>query len=132
VHDLARGPDSGALDYQRHPALAPRPGCLPWFTPASPSTGWTSGSQVEAASALEAILAPGRRMLVFGEPFTTGLGMHNVHQNQGDPLGSQWAGDNAIWQDGATLSERPEGGFDAFLSKFSSQAFSTDDDGHPR
>jgi uncharacterized protein YukJ len=28
------------------------------------------------------------------------LGMHNIHQNQGDPAGSQWWNDNGIWQDG--------------------------------
>jgi len=52
--------------------------------------GWTSGSHLEAAEALEPVLVVGRRVLVFGEPFSTGLGMHNVHQNQGDPANSQW------------------------------------------
>ena len=88
-------------------------------------------SFAEAASALESILALGARVAVFGEPFTTGLGMHNIHQNQGDPAGSQWWDENGIWQDGATATERPDGRFDVFLSKFSTQAFRTDDDGHP-
>jgi uncharacterized protein YukJ len=118
LHDLARAPGSGALDYQRHPALASL-------------TGWTSGSHVEAAQALEAILVPGRRTLIFGEPFDTGLGMHNVHQNQGDPAGSQWWEENGIWQDGGTLTGRPDGRFDVFLSRFSTQSTHTDDDGHP-
>jgi len=130
VHDLGRTPGSGALDFQRHPALSPRPGCLRgWAGGRDP--GWTTGSHVEAAEALEGILVPGRRMLVFGEPFTSGLGMHNVHQNQGDPPGSQWWDDNAIWQDGATMCERTDGRFDVFLSKFSSQATRTGPDGHP-
>jgi hypothetical protein len=130
VHDLARTPGSGALDFQRHPSLSPRPGCLRgWAGGRDP--GWTTGSHVQAAEALEGILVPGRRMLVFGEPFTTGLGMHNVHQNQGDPPGSQWWDDNAIWQDGATMCERTDGRFDVFLSKFSSQATRTGPDGHP-
>jgi uncharacterized protein YukJ len=93
--------------------------------------GWTSGSHLEAAEALEPILVAGRRVLVFGEPFRTGLGMHNVHQNQGDPAGSQWWDQNGTWQDGATLTERPDGAFDVFLSKFSTQADRTDDGGHP-
>jgi uncharacterized protein YukJ len=25
--------------------------------------------------------------------------MHNVHQNQGDPAGSQWWPENGTWQD---------------------------------
>ena len=131
VHDLARTPESGALDFQRHPALAHRPGCLLGRLGRGGAADWTSGSHVQAAEALEGILAPGRRLLVFGEPFTTGLGMHNIHQNQGDPAGSQWWDENGIWQDGATMCERPDGRFDVFLSKFSTQATRTDDDGHP-
>ena len=131
VHDLVRAPDSGALDYQRHPALAPRSGCLPGWPGRRATPGWTSGSHLQAAEALEPILVPGRRVLVFGEPFRTGLGMHNVHQNQGDPAGSQWWDENGIWQDGATLTGRADGRFDVFLSKFSTQADRTDDEGHP-
>ena len=57
--------------------------------------------------------------------------MHNVHQNQGDPLNSQWADTNGIWQDGATIVEVSGGGLVAFLNKFSSQSSSTDDHGNP-
>jgi hypothetical protein len=140
VHELTRTADSGALDYQRHPALGPRLGCLAGLLPPRAAgsllqrvteISWTSGSHLQAAEALEPILVPGRRVLIFGEPFETGLGMHNIHQNQGDPAGSQWWDENAIWQDGATVTGRPDGRFDVFLSKFSSQAFRTDDDGHP-
>ena len=131
VHDLPRTPVSGALDYQRHPALAPRPGCLLGWRARSTGRAWTSGSHLQAAEALEPILVSGRRVLVFGEPFRTGLGMHNIHQNQGDPPGSQWWDENGIWQDGATLTERADGRFDVFLSKFSTQGDRTDDAGHP-
>jgi hypothetical protein len=131
AHELPRAPASGALDFHRHPALVSRPGCLLGWLGGGGLPGWTSGSHVQAAEALEGILVLGRRLLVFGEPFTTGLGVHNVHQNQGDPAGSQWWDENGIWQDGATLSERPDGRFDVFLSKFSTQATRTDDDGHP-
>ena len=139
-HDLARVPDSGAVDYQRSPALVPNPGCLPLLVPRrwrrllldlAPTVAWRSGTQVQAAEALEPILVLGRRILVFGEPFTTGLGMHNIHQNQGDPPGSQWEAENGIWQDGATMTLRPDGRYDVFLSKFSTQSTHTDDDGHP-
>jgi hypothetical protein len=141
VHDLARASGSGALDYQRHPALAPRPRFAFGLRPPRVlrsglellvgPRGWTSGSHIEAAEALEPILVPGRRVLIFGEPFRTGLGMHDIHQNQGDPAASQWWDQNAIWQDGGTCTERPDGRFDVFLSKFSTQADTTDDDGHP-
>lgn len=57
--------------------------------------------------------------------------MHNIHQNQGDPSGSQWWEENGIWQDGATLLERPDGRYDVFLNKFSSQAGRTNSAGHP-
>ena len=71
------------------------------------------------------------QVVVFGEPFTQGLGMHNVHQNQGDPVGSQWWAENAIWQDGATLVRSTDGGYRAFISKFTSQSYKTNTQGHP-
>ncbi|MDJ0379865.1 DUF2278 family protein [Streptomyces sp. G-G2] len=140
-HDLARASGSGALDYLRHPALADRTGCLfvrrpPGWMRAlldrlSPPRPWVSGSYLEASQALEPLLVPGRQVLIFGEPFDEGLGMHNIHQNQGDPRDSQWWEDNGVWQDGATLVRREDGRYDVFLSRFSSQADATDPDGHP-
>jgi hypothetical protein len=181
-HDLAPTPGSGALDLLRHPELADRSGLL--FLRRPPAllrelldfTGshpWHAGANVEAAEALESILTPGRRVLVFGEPFgapfdgpfdgsggasgdgsggghldggpgagagaragagagaDSDLGMHNVHQNQGDPAGSPWWAENGVWQDGATLTERADGHYDVFLNKFSSQSDRTDGAGHP-
>ncbi|MBT2489509.1 DUF2278 family protein [Streptomyces sp. ISL-96] len=140
-HDLARTPGSGALDFVRHPALLHRSGCVFVSRPPAwlrailnrlnPPRPWISGSNLDAARALEPILVPGRAIMVFGEPFNQGLGMHNIHQNQGDPYGSQWWQENGIWQDGATLTRGGDGRLDVFLSKFSSQADRTDDDGHP-
>ncbi|MFH8576372.1 DUF2278 family protein [Streptomyces zaomyceticus] len=143
-HDLASEPDSGAMDYLRHPELVDRTGVLFERRPPSwlqelldllGSRPWHTGTNVDAADALEPMLVPGRRILVFGEPFTDDpegdLGMHNIHQNQGDPSGSQWWEENGIWQDGATLLERPDGRYDVFLNKFSSQAGRTNSAGHP-
>ncbi|MEU9735071.1 DUF2278 family protein [Streptomyces sp. NPDC048002] len=143
-HDLVSGPDSGALDYLRHPALVDRSGVLfqrrppAWLTDLLDLFGsrpWQAGSNVDAAAALEAILVDGQHVLVFGEPFDEDpegdLGMHNVHQNQGDPAGSQWWEENGTWQDGATLTLRPDGRYNVFLNKFSSQAGQTDGAGHP-
>jgi hypothetical protein len=140
-HELPRSPSSGALDLIRHAALRPFPGCL--FVVKPPdwlqdlidrfkrAGDWQTGSNLDASTALETILVIGRRTLVWGEPFTTGLGMHNVHQNQGDPPGSQWWAENAIWQDGAVMTERADGSLDVFISKFSTQASKTDNYGHP-
>ncbi|MBC2904341.1 DUF2278 family protein [Streptomyces cupreus] len=143
-HDLASDPDSGALDYLRHPALVDRSGVLFQRRPPSwledilalfGSRPWHAGSNVDAAAALETILVEGQHILVFGEPFDEDpegdLGMHNIHQNQGDPAGSPWWPENGIWQDGATLTQRPDGRYDVFLNKFSSQAGHTDSSGHP-
>ena len=137
---LAMDSSSGAVDYIRHPTFRPRAGCffvrtplplLSWLERRLRMRTWHRGSNLEAASGLESILALGARVAVFGEPFTTGLGMHNIHQNQGDPVGSQWYAENGSWQDGATLVQRPDGQYNAFLSKFTSQAYETDDHGHP-
>ena len=92
---------------------------------------WTSGDHIQATAALESILTVGRRTLVWGEPFTTGLGVHNVHQNQGDPAGSSWSGENAIWQDGGVGVQQLDGSWQLFISKFSSQSSYTDTAGHP-
>lgn len=139
-HELPRTAQSGALDYLRHVALRDRPdwpAWVPrwlrefldrWVRPARP---WKSGSNLEAALALEQILVVGQTVLVFGEPFDAGLGVHNIHQNQGDPYGSQWWDENGIWQDGATLTLRPDGRYDVFLNKFSTQKDLTDNAGHP-
>ena len=125
-HDLAAQPGSGALDYIRQPAFSSGSAYV-----AGTPGAWISGSNLEAAEAFEPILVAGRRTLVFGEPFKQGLGMHNIHQNQGDPAGSQWWDENGVWQDGGTMTERPDGTFDVFISKFSTQASTTDAGGHP-
>lgn len=138
-HLLASTPTSGAVDLIRHPAFRPRPGCVfvtrppAWLERLSRALAstWTAGDHLAASTALESVLVVGARVLVLGEPFTSGLGVHNVHQNQGDPAGSPWWDENGTWQDGATLVQRAEGGYAAFVSKFSTQADRTDDDGHP-
>ncbi|THA58255.1 DUF2278 family protein [Streptomyces sp. A1136] len=136
-HDLARTSGSGALDFQRHPALADRSGRAVARLRAllgrpGPAHPWLSGSHLEASRALESILVPGRPVMVFGEPFDHGgPGVRDIHQNQGDPHGSPWWADNGTWQDGATATRRDDGWYDVFLSKFSTQAVRTGPDGHP-
>jgi Uncharacterized conserved protein (DUF2278) len=134
-HSLAPLSTSGALDHIRHPVTKflrwGRSGCMvswfPWFV----LQPWKSGTHLDASVALESILVIGRTVLVWGEPFTTGNGMHNVHQNQGDPAGSQWWNQNGIWQDGGVAVFGPNGDMKLFVSKFTSQASKTDSSGHP-
>jgi hypothetical protein len=141
-HDLAMNSTSGAIDYYRSPWFRVPVGCLFVTMPnaivqllliilGAVLNSWSRGDHVQASTALEGILHPGKRVLVWGEPFTKGLGQHNVHQNQGDPAGSNWWAENGIWQDGGTIAEQPDGTWVAFISKFTTQAYHTDDAGHP-
>ena len=139
-HPLASTPTSGALDYIRAPVLHPPilfwnvryqswlARLLFWLRWNPP---WNSGTGIQALTALEGVLDNAARCYVFGEPFTTGHGVHNIHQNQGDPIGSNFAIENAIWQDGATIIEKTDGRIVAFLNKFKTQSFKTDSLGRP-
>lgn len=139
-HALASTPSSGALDYPRSPTLHPPllirtvryagflARLLAWLRWNPP---WNSGTGIQALTDLESIINQGIRFYVFGEPFTSGLGVHNIHQNQGDPIGSGHDAENAIWQDGATIVETSAGEVWAFLNKFKTQSFTTDALGHP-
>jgi hypothetical protein len=107
-HPLDSTAGSGALDY-----------CLsPEF---DPDAIWERGSGRAAFRGLEPLLRQSRRVYVFGEPFRIGRGVHNIHQNQGDPVSSRWAAENGPWQDGAIFVERHDGTLAAFLCRFRSQ-----------
>jgi hypothetical protein len=98
----------------------------------NPASFWTKGNSDQAFVALEAVLNQGTHIYIFGERFANGgNGVHDVHQNQGDPLTSKWAGLNGIWQDGATIVRKENGSFVGFFNKFSSQSYLTDNQGHP-
>lgn len=141
-HPLASDATSGALDYIRSRDFQVRSGCV--FVVFNPilealrrllqnklSPAWKQGSSIDALSDLEPLLEKSQRLYIFGEPFTTGWGVHNIHQNQGDPAGSPWWAENGIWQDGGTLIQRQDGSIVAFLNKFKTQAYKTDNTGHP-
>lgn len=144
-HDLAPTNVSGALDYIRSPMLNPLPWIIRWefvegilrliprWRPIwiwRPT--WKSGQGTDALTALEQVIDNGKRFYVFGEPFTRGgLGVHNIHQNQGDPVGGGHDAENAIWQDGGTIVEKEDGSLVAFINKFKTQAIATDDQGRP-
>lgn len=135
--ELARNPTSGALDYVRSQFLSAK-GCLTvfWFFwqrlfGVSP---WTSVTGTEAITAMDQLVSGCDKIYVFGEPYSTGNGMHNVHMNQGDPPispdGRDHQGDDGIWQDGGVVVHK-DGKLHAFISKFSSQTLNTDDQGLP-
>jgi hypothetical protein len=143
-HLLTSNAISGALDNARTAAFH-RVGCSVvfvvynalfealrrWFN-LYVNPDWSQGTSVDALNVLEPLLANSERLFVYGEPFTYGgLGVHNVHQNQGDPSGSQWWAENGIWQDGATIIHKNDGSYVAFLTKFKTQSYVTDGSGHP-
>jgi hypothetical protein len=98
---------------------------LPFFRPWIPSTG------DNALTALEHELPHATRIYLFGDHYQTGLGVHDVHMNQGDPQGSQWWASDGMWQDGAVCLERENATIFAWQVKFASQSFKTDSSGHP-
>ena len=91
---------------------------------------WVSSDGDNALDVLEALLPTATRIYIFGEPFTTGLGVHNVHMNQGDPPGPH-QDENATWQDGAVMVERADGSVAVWQVKFNTQSLHTGDDGLP-
>ena len=139
-HVLPSSASSGALDYIRSGMFRGRIGCamalLRLFgRDFRIADTWQRGNSVEALTDLEPLVevtrTAGLRALVFGEPFTTGRGVHNIHQNQGDPAGSQWWDENGPWQDGCTILQQSADRYVAFMNKFTSQSYWTDDAGHP-
>ena len=89
-----------------------------------------AGSSEQALVDLESVISNPLRVMVFGAPFRVGRGVHDIHQNQGDPIGGGFDRENAIWQDGITIAVRSDGTASAFMNKFSTQADATDDNGH--
>ncbi|GGD29005.1 DUF2278 family protein [Nocardioides daphniae] len=155
-HVLAATPTSGALDYVRSPVL--RDGFVVrwvriWFKlwyaswldrilgrlhPVARwiprlrwrSFPWLPSSGDHTLNVLEALLPTATRIYIFGEPFTTGLGVHNVHQNQGDPPGPHQV-ENGIWQDGAVAVRTAGDHVTIWQVKFNTQSLRTGDDGLP-
>jgi len=142
-HLLARNSTSGALDYVRSPILnKPPQGCLfivynailqllnnifkKWQ-----DSGWTKSNGENALNAMESLFSDVARIYVFGAPFTDGgLGVHDIHMNQGDPPG-RFQHLDGIWQDGAVIVQTAGGSLNGFLTKFETQTFHTGNDGLP-
>ena len=135
-HHLASTPASGAIDYARSPILQRPLGCLMVFWAVLNSIfrtsgqTWTNVTGNEAGQALLAMVTGSTRVFAFGAPYTTGLGVHDVHCNQGDPAGPFQHLDG-IWQDGCVFATKADGSLSAYLGKFSSQSLRTDNNGLP-
>jgi hypothetical protein len=96
------------------------------------SSYWMIGDNIHAIEQLESVLNQGNKVFIFGEFFNDGTnGVHNIHQNQGDPPNIKQAKNNGIWQDGATIVQKSDGNFVGFFNKFATQSFKTDNEGHP-
>jgi len=117
---LTQTSTSGAWDYVRHPGL-------------TGTAGWVLQTGNNLINALQYLLTDVTRIHVFGAAYDTGLGVHDVHMNQGDPLNSEFAHLDAIWQDGGVLFEY--GGMQprivALQIKFETQSLYTDEEGRP-
>jgi hypothetical protein len=103
---------------------------LDWLPLRWRSFPWVQSDGDNALDVLEPLVQQSVRIYVFGEPFTTGLGVHNVHYNQGDPPGPHQA-ENGIWQDGAVLTQSADGKIVVWQVKFNTQSLHTNDNGLP-
>jgi hypothetical protein len=131
-YDLEPTADSGALDYYRSSDLQPTERCVRAgldTVDAAAQNGtetfpsWKHGTGADAFRDIEPILKNQKRLYIFGEPFRRGKGVHNIHQNQGDPVSSRWASENGPWQDGAMIAQQQDNSMTAFLCKFKPQNF---------
>lgn len=93
---------------------------------------WISSSGDNALDALAPHLHAAQRIYIFGQRFEDGgNGVHDVHLNQGDPVGSPWFASNGTWQDGGVACQGPDGSVVIWQVKFNTQRLNTDDQGHP-
>lgn len=140
-HPLSRTAGSGALDVVRNNGLKD-PFCYKkwycwcyWFFKKRrcPCTRWWLESGVDLIQLMEYYLTSVQRIYIFGEPYNTGLGIHNIHMNQGDPIDSPFSAENGIWQDGGLILQYadPEPRLSVFVTKFQTQSLATNDNGQP-
>ena len=79
----------------------------------------------------QATADPNGLIYAFGSQYTDGTGIHDIHMNQGNPVGGFY-GDNGIWQDGAILFQIPSNNtWTAIFIAFQGQSWNTDNNGNP-
>ena len=90
---------------------------------------------MEALTDLESMIIDAARVVIFGAFYharnSQPPGLHDIHLNQGDPVGSPFAALDGIWQDGLTIVIHSDGTASAFMNMFSTQTLNTDSQGHP-
>ena len=108
-HQLSMNSTSGALDYIRHAGIDHDTRTLAWK--------WDPNFVVGVnLPTFDDLFKNVRRVWAFGQPYTTGRGIHNIHQNQGNvpshvlqapqgPTGEDHSAANGIWQDGGVILE---------------------------
>lgn len=106
-------------------------------------SGVMDGSELpEPVATLERLLRKAQSgradVYIFGRKYTDGLGVHDVHMNQGstsDAFFNNGRDDhndhNDIWQDGAVLVDFDEPHWAAYFTAFTQQLVPTDDLGNP-
>ena len=138
-HELPRNSASGAIDYIRSPFVNQAAGCVEAFLAVwnslfgTKQKVWKVNTGDEALNKLKDVITTSTRLYVFGAPYTYGgNGVHDIHMNQGDPVGSQWYAANGTWQDGCVIAARPgETKLFGYFGKFVTQSLNTDDSGNP-
>jgi hypothetical protein len=128
------------LDYLRHNGLKD-PICNSKYELDSPNidiqrdnfTQWWLKNGSNAIKLVQFYLNNVDRIYIFGEPYENGLGVHNVHMTQGDPMNSVLAIEDGIWQNGGVMFEytKVEPHISILLTKFETQSFGTDQNGRP-
>ena len=140
-HNLARDAASGAIDYIRSPLVQEPEGCLTAFVGfisgilgSKPVSVWNNVTGSEAGNALVRLASSSSRAYVFGAPYSNPNpypGMHDVHMNQGDPIGSVFHPLDGIWQDGCVIVDASDGKLAGYFGKFATQSLNTDSNGSP-
>ena len=116
---LGQNSNSGALDYVRRPGL-------------TGYSSWILQTGDNLITELQSLLTNAQRIYIFGAAYSSGLGVHDVHMNQGDPLDSSFSPLDAIWQDGGLIFQYAQAPYYKVLQiKFETQSLHTDDQGHP-
>lgn len=132
---LASKPDGLALDYVRCDWI--KPSTMRAVPPDELGTDNDLKDKIEAA-VVAAMRQEGSIVYAFGSKwgpekdkkdryfrFLPGLGIHDIHMNQGN--GAGYRKDNGVFQDGGLIFEYPNGKRQAFFFAFQSQTFATDD-----
>jgi uncharacterized protein YukJ len=127
-HDLSTTGLLPALDFLRSNVLAETG---PWR-----DSGVMDGSaQVEPVASLARLLNQALTgnldVYIFGRAYTQGLGIHDVHMNQGSSgsfvnHGNDKNDHNDVWQDGAVLVDVGQAQWAAYFTAFTQQTVPTD------